>query len=126
MATRRIGYSYFNDLRGQISPPARQLEAFKRAGQDGTGYVDTGERGKESSLTSVVFLSAQSQVNLEKQEYSALVGDVVSIVDGNGTYWANVMVVDVGEFEDKALAAGAGGALGAAVRFTARWTVQAQ
>lgn len=117
----RIGYISFKHLRGEVFPLATQLEGFTRPGIDGSGSINLGQRAKESSLESTQYYSTRALASSAKDDYYALQGDEVSMVDEDGRYWSRVEVTEVTVEPIKDLAYST---TGAKAKMKAKWIVK--
>lgn len=121
-------YALFDDLSGKVEIIGEQIETFKRAGVDGTGFRRLGERGNEFELSSVVYCEDWEEARDLVEGYKAFIGatDALYLIKqtlNRGKF----VVLGVEEDEPQAMQNVAGNAVGyllhatLSVRLTARW-----
>lgn len=104
-------------------PRGDQLEEITRTGVDGNAYFNQGARSTTSTLqTHETFVSGTTSVKTKLEAYRALQGTVVTVVDGHGTTWTNVLVSSV-ECVVSSVGALSGGTANADKLIQATWSV---
>lgn len=112
-------------LKGIIEPATgEKLQDITRPGVDGVAYRKVGKRASRTQLTTIVDL-ASGNVETEIDEYKALEGTLVTIVDEAGITWSNVAVLMVRPLPIRRVASSVGGINGGTRILTCQWVVQA-
>ena len=123
----RIGPFQFFSLSDPPQTPSEMAEVIQRPGVDGTGFVKTGKKGSEFTVTSTVDLANKAVAHAVAASYHSLehagVYDVVHQGVSYSTAGVGFVVRKVELVSIKGLRTSAGGLNGGLAWLTARWTL---
>lgn len=91
-----IGPFAFTAWNGRIFPQVGQSEKFARSGLAGYGIGFDADMTEPARITTRVIVPTGSEINLYSQ-YRGLERTNVTVIDGYGTTWRNVLVVAVSQ-----------------------------
>ena len=115
-------------LRGVMNPMGRTLEEITRPAVDGVSFRLEAKRSEPVSLVSLIDLADAAAAVTKLAAYQALIGTLVTVVDGHGQSHTNVMVRDVRPLEQRHSPMIVGGLnvspAGAGIKLACQWTVQ--
>ena len=90
-----IGAITFLTLTGVFKTLGEELESIKRAGVDGVALRKIGKGAEPTQVETMVDVLDAAAVKTLEAAYQALRGTVVTVTDGRGQTFSNIVVVDV-------------------------------
>ena len=123
----KIGTFQFFSLSEPPQTPSEMADVIQRAGVDGTGFVKTGKKGSEFSVTSTVDVANKATAHALAATYHTLEhSGIYNVVHQGISYSAAGVVFVVRKVElvsIKGLRTSAGGLNGGLAWLTCRWTL---
>lgn len=118
------GYTQIT-IRGAVDTGAGEnLENITRPHVDGIAFRKIGKRGRPVEVVTVVDVASGSAAKTEFENYEALQGTLITVVDDAANSWANVAVLSVHRAGIRAVTTPVGGVRGGAWLLRCRWTLQ--
>ncbi len=90
-----IGSENFVSMTGPFNPIGQRVEVFSRPGTDGHEARRMGLKGPPFQVTTFVDVISAAAIKTKIGEYKDLQGTIVSVVDGHGNTWNNVLILQV-------------------------------
>jgi len=122
-ATSSIGSFSFIKLAGNPEAIKMAIEVVERKGIDGFEAWNTGFRGREFVLESVVDQATQTKAQELMSLYTRSVGSTQRL-NWEGSFFGNVLILNVSQLQAQALASSTGGIAGGGAILRASWTLR--
>ena len=97
MALPQIGAYTFNALSGGFQVAGQSVQDITRPNVDGHAFRFFGKRAFQGVFTSHADVASSAAAKTEIENYQALRGTLVTVIDGIGRTWTNVIVRGVRE-----------------------------
>lgn len=120
---REIGEFEFIQMQGPLSPPGEASEEITRKGVSFHAYRHMGERAEVTSIVTVAAAESAGDADGLINDYKALQGTLVDVVDVHGIQHSGVMVLTVDPVGQPQRVRTPVGAVGDWL-VTARWALQ--
>jgi len=87
--------SFINMIGPQLPALASHIEAINRPGVDGEAFRENAKKVEGIQVQTTTWVVSSALANAAIDNYSALKGSLVTVIDDNGRTVNNVMVLDV-------------------------------